>query len=112
MDSTIFEKQLTWHIKGNNIPFMRDESHAPIEYFPGETKIEHTSRIIYSIVSNRLGHEDLVIYLDREKNMVVIEVKGATPTLLNMLQSLGTFYGIFFKAFKYDRSKRAHLIFF
>ena len=58
--------------------------------------------------NNKLGHQDLYMYLNKEKNLSLVAVKTThtTPKLLEICQQLGMLYGVPFKSIIKSESER------
>ena len=58
--------------------------------------------------NNKLGHQDLHMYLNKEKNLSLVAVKTThtTPKLLEICQQLGMLYVVPFKSIIKSESER------
>lgn len=58
--------------------------------------------------NNKLGHQDLYMYLNKENDLSLVAVKTThtTPKLLEICQRLGMLYGVPFKTITKDKIGR------
>lgn len=70
-------------------------------------------RISIWLQNNKLGHQDLYIYLNKEDDLSLVAVKTThtTPKLLEICQQLGMLYGVPFKTIMKDNIGRDNYYF-
>ena len=70
-------------------------------------------RISIWLQNNKLGHQDLYMYLNKEDDLSLVAVKTThtTPKLLEICQQLGMLYGVPFKTIMKDKIGRDNYYF-
>ena len=105
-----FIKQLKTNLVKNGVSFTSEKHDYPNRAY---NNIENSAYVEFLLASNRpLGHQNIIVFLDATENLNAISILNATPAMIQMLNSLGTFYGISFSKYTHNASNLAEIILF
>lgn len=93
---TFFMSQLKNHLTRNNIPHMIFQNVDN----PDDILCHFTNRIYINILGTALGHSDVNIYTNKNKELVAVSLNEVTSALLGITNILGQLYGVDYKEVK------------